>query len=195
MGLYMVGSNLPLLVKTYRNADHLKQKQDGIFETNIIVPFLKECWTTVKQLAPIESTDIVASMAVAGPVRDNKVAMSNLHGIVIDGDAIASNNDDDQYMAAIQVCKIINDFVAQGYGCLTLQPEEVVELIPGSLKKMDPTGPKACVGAGTGLGECFLTPDEMGVYSCFASEGGHVEWAPRTDLEGNFWCRCGVVGV
>lgn len=56
-------------------------------------------------------------------------------------------------------------------------------MTPNALSKIDPTGPKACVGAGTGLGECFLTPDEHGQYSCFPSEGGHVEWAPRTDLE------------
>jgi len=43
---------------------------------------------------------------------------------------------------------------------------------------LDPSGPKACVGAGTGLGECFLTPDEYGRYSCFPSEGGHVNGLP-----------------
>jgi glucokinase len=45
-------------------------------------------------------------------------------------------------------------------------------------------GPKVCVGAGTGLGECFLTPDgSTGAYSCFPSEGGHVEFNPRSELE------------
>jgi glucokinase len=43
--------------------------------------------------------------------------------------------------------------------------------------------PKALVGAGTGLGECFLTPGSNGLYQAYASEGGHVEFAPRTDLE------------
>jgi glucokinase len=43
--------------------------------------------------------------------------------------------------------------------------------------------PKALVGAGTGLGECFLTPGLNGLYQAYASEGGHVEFAPRTDLE------------
>jgi glucokinase len=83
-----------------------------------------------------------------------------------------------------------------------------------------PIGPKVCIGAGTGLGECYLTPtsddiedyyyndddenndhnfDDDGAamtmttsykkkrkemqYLCFPSEGGHVEYAPRDDLE------------
>ena len=79
------------------------------------------------------------------------------------------------------MCTIINDFVAQGYGCLTLQPDEVRELVPGSLAKINPQGPKVCVGAGTGLGECYLTPTGHCTYTCFPSEGGHVEWAPRDD--------------
>ena len=47
-----------------------------------------------------------------------------------------------------------------------------------------PNAPIACIGAGTGLGECFLTPNSNdGVYQCFPSEGGHCEFAPRNDLE------------
>lgn len=39
--------------------------------------------------------------------------------------------------------------------------------------------PIACLGAGTGLGECFLTLGPSGDYECYPSEGGHAEWAPR----------------
>lgn len=198
MGLYSVNCNTALCVKTYRNADYITKgnaSQPGIFEKSIIAPFLQHCWETVPHLAPIELTEIIASLAVAGPVKSNNtVIMSNLYNMQIDGNAIANHNSsNDPYRKAIAVCKIINDFVAQGYGCLTLQASEVKELTPGSLSMIDPTGPKACVGAGTGLGECFLTPGNdsagsgSGVYSCFPSEGGHVEWAPRTDLEVKVW--------
>ncbi|KAL3905562.1 MAG: hypothetical protein SGILL_009626 [Bacillariaceae sp.] len=192
MGLYSVNSNLPLCVKTYRNADFINKENagdKGIFEKAIIAPFLQHCWDNVKNLAPIELTEIIASLAVAGPVKNNRALLSNLYNMEINGTNIAKclYTKRDPFMKAIRECKIINDFVAQGYGCLTLAAHEVKELTPGSLKMMDPTGPKACVGAGTGLGECFLTPDEEGVYSCFASEGGHVEWAPRNDLEVKVW--------
>lgn len=188
MGLYLVGTHTPLGVVTYRNADHLPRKEKGIFTRNIIAPFLKHCWETIPNMEPIELAEIVSCLAIAGPVKHNKVIMSNLHNIEIDGDAITGDADDsgpigNQYIKSIKACKIINDFVAQGYGCLTLKYSEIRELTPNALQKIDPTGPKACVGAGTGLGQCFLTPDEHGQYNCFPSEGGHVEWAPRTDLE------------
>lgn len=82
------------------------------------------------------------------------------------------------------------DCTQQGYGCLTLQQNEVRSLYgPCPNVEQLPIGPKVCIGAGTGLGECYLTPDQTNddtqtvTYSCFASEGGHVEYAPRNDIE------------
>lgn len=184
MSLYDTGCSIPLAVKYYRNQEVLTKKTDGVFEREIIAPFLMHCWATVLNLAPIESAEIVACFACAGPVRKNKVHMSNL-GITIDGKAIEKNiYSDEIYVRKIKRALIINDFVAQGYGCLTLEDSEVKELTPGSHKMIDCTGPKVCVGAGTGLGECYLTPDGD-TYACYPSEGGHVEFNPRSDLEIN----------
>jgi glucokinase len=189
MGLYSLDNTVPLVVKYYRNEECLTKKEDGIFENNVIAPFLQHCWGSNSNLLPLEQVEIIACLAIAGPVRNNAAWMSNLHNIVIDGTAIANqiHIKNEPYLARIKVCKIINDFVAQGYGCLTLKPSEMIELTPGSFQKMDSQGPKVCVGAGTGLGECFLTPDSQGRYTCFASEGGHVEWAPRNKLEIEMW--------
>ena len=80
---------------------------------------------------------------------------------------------------------LINDFVAAGYGVLTVNLAE--ECIVLQNAKRDMTAPIACIGAGTGLGQCFLTPSgEQGAegdYRCFPSEGGHAEFAPRNELE------------
>jgi glucokinase len=187
MGLYSIDSTTPLVVKYYRNQDFLREKTPGIFEKSIIAPFLQHCWEE-KNLAPLAKSEVIACLAIAGPVRGNKVCMSNLHDIEIDGTAIAKQLycPNEAYLARIKACKIINDFVAQGYGCLTLKPDEVRQLNSSKIQP-DPMGPKVCVGAGTGLGECFLTPDDSGKYSCFPSEGGHVEYAPRNDLEIQLW--------
>lgn len=75
--------------------------------------------------------------------------------------------------------KLINDFEAQGYGLLTLGAEEVTKLNDGERRAHAPV---ACVGAGTGLGECFLTADGRGSYTCWPSEGGHAEFSPRSEL-------------
>mmetsp|Transcript_5594 Transcript_5594/g.15165 ORF Transcript_5594/g.15165 Transcript_5594/m.15165 type:complete len:419 (-) Transcript_5594:971-2227(-) len=197
MGLYTIGDNMPLAIKYFRNQEFLPHKEDGIFEKHIIAPFLKQCWEERASTLPsIDQVEIIACLAVAGPVRNNKASLSNLHDIEIDGTAIANQKfcPDDPCLASIRVCTIINDFVAQGYGCLTLKPSEVLELTPGSYAMMDPMGPKVCVGAGTGLGECYLTPSKAGeagcpttVHTCFPSEGGHVEYAPRNDLEVKMW--------
>lgn len=152
LGLYDTSCNLPLLVKTYDNEEHLQEGAvDGIFERKIIVPFLKLCWESVSGLAPIELTEIVACLACAGPITDNRCTLSNRGDVVVDGDKILNQTYyKNPYLSMLKVCKLINDFVAQGYGCLTLEPTEVRELTPDSHAKIDPTGPKVCVGAGTG---------------------------------------------
>ena len=141
MGLYMVDCNTPLCVKTYRNAEYIpKSPSKGTFEKSIIGPFLQHCFDSVQHLSPIQQTDIIACLAIAGPVKNNQVTMSNLHNLEIDGTAIAKNVycPANPFIDAIKVCTIINDFVAQGYGCLTLRPNEVKELTPGSLNRIDP---------------------------------------------------------
>jgi glucokinase len=76
---------------------------------------------------------------------------------------------------------IVNDFLAVGYGLLTLN--EATECVCLHDAPKIKSAPIACVGAGTGLGECFLTPDaSTGAYRCFPSEGGHAEFAPRNEV-------------
>merc|ERR1712232_1342207 len=72
--------------------------------------------------------------------------------------------------------EVINDFVAQGYGLLTLSDREVIKI---SGKPPVPGAPIGCVGAGTGLGQVYLTADCRGEYQAYPSEGGHQEFAPR----------------
>ena len=44
--------------------------------------------------------------------------------------------------------------------------------------------PKACIGAGTGLGETYLTWNGA-EYDVWSSEGGHADFAPRDEIEFN----------
>lgn len=55
-----------------------------------------------------------------------------------------------------------------------------------------PGAPIATIGAGTGLGECFLTPGEGGHYVAYPSEGGHAEFPPRTETEVSQSVRAGL---
>jgi glucokinase len=74
---------------------------------------------------------------------------------------------------------LINDFSAVGYGVLALGDQDLDTLQVG---ERQPRAPIGVMGAGTGLGQAYLTWGEGG-YQVHASEGGHVDFSPRTPLE------------
>jgi len=76
--------------------------------------------------------------------------------------------------------KLLNDLEATGYGILHLPADELCALNPGS--RPGRRGNAAVIAAGTGLGEAILYWDGVRHHP-IASEGGHVDFAPRTDQE------------
>jgi len=107
-------------------------------------------------------------LAIAGIVTQNQCRYTNLDWVV-DGEELGRT-------FSIPRVEIINDFVAQGYGTLTLADSEVSKLHDAPPRK---GAPIAVIGAGTGLGMCFLTLGPSGQYEAYPSEGGHIEFAPR----------------
>lgn len=75
--------------------------------------------------------------------------------------------------------RLINDFHAVALGIPRLAPEELEVLQEGVV---EPGGPIAILGAGTGLGEAIVLP-VAGQWRVIASEGGHCDFAPRDELE------------
>jgi len=75
--------------------------------------------------------------------------------------------------------RLINDFQAVGYGIESLKPKDIVTLQKG---KGVPGGPRAVLGAGTGLGQGILiwSGDR---YEPVATEGGHANFAPTDELQ------------
>src|SRR5580693_6758544 len=76
--------------------------------------------------------------------------------------------------------ELINDLFANAHGIALLEESDFVVLNPGVPNS---TGNRALISAGTGLGEAGLYADGRGGYHPFPSEGGHVDFAPRNDLE------------
>lgn len=74
---------------------------------------------------------------------------------------------------------IINDFAAIGYGIELLDPSDLTTLQEGVAA---PGGCIALIGAGTGLGQGFLTW-EGDHYRVLPSEGGHTDFAPIGELQ------------
>lgn len=126
--------------------------------------------------AGVTNAPLTACIAVAGPVKDNRVRFTNREGWAIDGNHLAT-------FFKIKSVKLVNDFVACGYGILTLDHDTECVTLQAGEKGRDPKAPIACIGAGTGLGECYLTPGPNGEYVCFPSEGGHAEFAPRDEVQ------------
>lgn len=150
-----------ILSKHYRNAEN------NSF-TDCCEKFLKEADALTGGQRPQ-----ACCLACAGGIQNNTVTFTNVeNGWTIDGTAL-------QGALKIPKVKLINDFEAQGYGLLTLAPSETIKLTDAEPK---PGAPIACVGAGTGLGECYLTSGTDGVYTCWPSEGGHAEFSPRSTL-------------
>lgn len=116
---------------------------------------------------------IAACLAVAGPVKDNSVCFTNRKDWIINGDELKT-------VLGIKCVKLINDFLAVGYGLLTLDTDKDCVVLQSGIKNT--SAPIACIGAGTGLGQCYLTPSKDGIYQCFPSEGGHAEFTPRDDF-------------
>lgn len=112
-----------------------------------------------------------ACFAIAGPVVNNTAKLTNLTWFLD-----AKLLEQELEIASIS---LINDFAAVGYGVLGLEASDLYTLQPG---KPHTKAPIAVIGAGTGLGQGFLI-QQGDSYQVFGSEGGHADFAPRSELE------------
>jgi glucokinase len=149
--------------KKYLNQDHESF-------TKVMRTFISEAKAKDAQAEPE-----VACLACAGPIVNNCVQFTNIaKGWTIDGAVLSQG-------LGIPQVRLLNDFEAMGYGLLTLNDSECLKLHDVA---PTPGGVIGTCGAGTGLGECFLTKDPNSRnYVCWPTEGGHCDWSPRTDLE------------
>ncbi|WP_138502111.1 glucokinase [Nostoc sp. PA-18-2419] len=112
-----------------------------------------------------------ACFAIAGPIVKNTAKLTNLAWF-LDTERL-------QEELGIPQISLINDFTAIGYGILGLQKQDLHQLQAG---KLQPEAPVAIIGAGTGLGQGFLIKQGNN-HQIFPSEGGHVDFAPRNEIE------------
>ena len=141
------------------------QNEEWMSFDDVLRSFLRDAKISGRHEAPY-----IACFAVAGPVKSNSASLTNRNAWKIDGTDI-------EKAFGIHKVLIVNDFMAVGYGLLTI--DDVLECVTLQKGLRDPKAPIACIGAGTGLGECFLTPGEDGAYRCYPTEGGHADFAPR----------------
>jgi glucokinase len=136
-----------------------------------LVPMVQQFLATAAQQLGRTPAPQKACFAIAGPVVNNTAKLTNLVWFL---DAKLLEQE-----LGIAPISLINDFAAVGYGILGLDASDLSTLQTG---KPQPAAPIAVIGAGTGLGQGFLI-QQGDSYQVFSSEGGHADFAPRSELE------------
>jgi glucokinase len=111
-----------------------------------------------------------AAFGVAGPVIDQSAQMTNVKWRV-DAAEIART-------FGVGRVRLLNDLESMAYSLPVLDGSEVKPLQPGKRGK----GTIALIAAGTGLGQAMLH-QSTGMDIAIPGEGGHADFAPRTDRE------------
>ncbi|MFE4104749.1 glucokinase [Almyronema epifaneia] len=136
-----------------------------------LVPMVQQFLQEAAAATQTQPDPEVACFAIAGPVVNHTSSLTNLAWFLA--------SDRLQSELGLKQVELINDFEAVGYGILGLQAADIETLQAG-----DPQAhaPIAIIGAGTGLGQGFLI-HQGGYYQVYPSEGGHADFAPRSELE------------
>ncbi|MCQ9199548.1 MAG: glucokinase [Prochlorococcus marinus CUG1437] len=115
-----------------------------------------------------------ACFAVAGPLANNTTKIMNLSWN-ISGKKLKNK-------FKFEKCELINDFAVQIYGIPFLKKNQYSTIQNGSHSEGYNNDLHAIVGAGTGLGIArgIISGNKVKV---LASEGGHVEYSPKSKLE------------
>ncbi|OIP70659.1 MAG: glucokinase [Oscillatoriales cyanobacterium CG2_30_44_21] len=168
------GTKTLLSLVNAQGLEHLYDQRfvSGNYATfeDLLVEFMTLARSNLPNLPPLTA----ACFGIAGPVSDRRSQLTNL-GWTIESDRLA------QVLGIRETDQVnlINDFVAVGYGILGLKTEDLCTLQGGNPKNH---APMAVLGAGTGLGEAYLTW-QGDRYEVYATEGGHTDFAPRNELE------------
>ena len=126
-------------------------------------------------LKRVNVADTAACFGVAGPVINSAVTATNIPWR-LDADEIASE-------FLFKRVRLVNDLEATAHGLFLLKDDNFYTINEGKRKRRGNIG---LVAAGAGLGEALVSYDGH-KYTPHASEGGHVDFAPGTQLEIGLW--------
>ena len=119
-----------------------------------------------------QTTPDAAAFGIAGPIVDGRVEATNLPWVI-----------EQTSLERLLSCPVtmLNDLEAMAYGIEELRPDEFHTLNKGLEAGQ---AARAIIAAGTGLGQGYMVWDTaQGRHVANASEGGHVDFAPRNSDE------------
>jgi glucokinase len=154
LALFNGESDRPVRLSTYRSADY------------------ERLGALVSDFLSVHRSDLrFACLAVAASMIDGKGSGANLSWPVYTEEIVE--------LLQLPGVRIINDLEANAHGIAALGPTDFAVLNEGDPQA---SGNAAVISAGTGLGEAGLYWDGKRHHP-FASEGGHADFAPRSELE------------
>jgi glucokinase len=156
----------PAFLKTLYEMRYPSQEFDHL------VPMVRQFLAEVAERLGDLPVPEAACFAIAGPVVNGTFSKVTNLGWTLETTAL-------QEMLFIPQIRLINDFAAVGYGILGLEATDLHTLQTGNAEAFAPIG---VIGAGTGLGQGYLV-HQPGGYQVCSSEGGHADFAPRSELE------------
>jgi glucokinase len=127
-------------------------------------------------LATHKGRVVAAVLGVAGPVVGGIADVTNLPWKVIDERKLARE-------VGIRKVSLVNDLAAGAVGCTLVRPSARLVISAGKPQK---GANIAVIAAGTGLGEALLVWDGQ-KYVPSATEGGHCDFAPNSEVEVDLW--------
>jgi glucokinase len=127
-------------------------------------------------LATHKGRVVAAVLGVAGPVVGGIADVTNLPWKVIDERKLARE-------LGIRKVSLVNDLAAGAVGCTLVRPSARLVISAGKRQK---GANIAVIAAGTGLGEALLVWDGQ-KYVPSATEGGHCDFAPNSEVEVDLW--------
>jgi glucokinase len=132
--------------------------------TALLQQFMRDAQSQVK---PTSLTPACLTLALPGAVFTQRAQLTNLDWTLDAADL--------QAQLKIDTVQFINDFQAAASGVATLTAADTVPL---NAAPSAAHGVRAITGAGTGLGLAWMVADTQGRYRTFATEGGHIDFAP-----------------
>lgn len=158
LGLFERGDRRPVPLTSYSYATNAYESFGAILDA-----FIRDFGGTLEVEA--------AAMGVAGPVVGNRARLTNIPWDIAVDDVSAHLN--------ARHVRLLNDLEAMAMSIDVLAPDEVAVLQQGVPRD---DGNAAVIAAGTGLGQAYLHR-VGGRLLPVASEGGHADFAARTDRE------------
>ena len=167
-----VGGTKARLAIYDRAGESFELRHTAVFESRAF-PTLETIVQAFLAKFPAEEAIEAACFGIPGPVVHGLVRTTNLPW-VLEEHSLAAN-------LSVPKLRLVNDHAATAAALPLLGPAGLITLHPGLPEREREV--YAVVAPGTGLGQAYLIRGSDGGYHPFPSEGGHVEFAPKDELE------------